>query len=56
MLFVIIAIAVVAFLVVLCYIYRDNLKEKLKNILRKTKKKEQTKKEIIEMCNMVILQ
>ena len=45
MLYTIIAIAVVAFLFVLCYIYRDNLKDKIKNIFKKPKKKEAPKKE-----------
>lgn len=45
MLFVIIALAVLALLFAICYIYRDNLKEKAKNIFKKPQKKEEPKKE-----------
>lgn len=45
MLYIIIAVAVIAFLVVLFFIYRDNIKEKIKNIFKKPKKKSDPKKE-----------
>ena len=45
MLYVIIIIAVVAFLVILCFIYRENIKNKLKNIFKKPQKKSEPKKE-----------
>lgn len=45
MLYIIILVAVVAFLIVLCVIYFDNIKNKLKNIFKKPQKKESQKKE-----------
>lgn len=45
MLFIIITVAVLAFLVVLCFIYRDNIKDKIKNIFKKQKKKAVPKQE-----------